>query len=259
MPKAKTEKNTETRTVDNDPWFSDPEETSGAKGSPKDGRLLYLKYGESLNIIPLDKDPPEGSEKLTAPVLLLSEVWGFEDDEHKYPTYVACPSVKGTSSILGDYAEKYLDESSLQEGQLRKKLIPAQYYITTVLVTSKEETYKAIRLVPVKMAYHVIKKIQEFSSIDEGPLADFNGLENTKVVLARATEKENKMAAKVGEIGSPIKIFSQEELEEIHPSPVPFTREELKNMFVYSDEQIQDYVDRRLDKSRRSSEPVIND
>lgn len=249
-------------TEQQDPWFVKPEDAgSDNSGSSKDGRIFHLAYGDEVEIISLDENPDEGSAYLKAPILNLSEVWHFENEDANYPTYIADNSVDGESkSILGTYAEENLDEDTAkQEGQLRKKLIPSPFYITSVLVVKEgEPARKAFRLVPVNIAWKFIKDSNSVRATGKGPMKDLEGYQNCLYSCSRATKEENRMASKIGEFGNFLGALSDDELGELHPSPVPYTRDEIKNAFVVAEEQIQAYVDRKLG-SAIPKKPKIND
>ena len=260
--KANTVETVAETTEEKGTWFVDPKDAaSGSSGSTKDGKVFYLDYGDEVEIVSLDENPDEGSAYLKAPILNLSEVWYFESEEANYPRYIADNSVDGeTKSILGSYAEENLDaDTAKQEGQTRKKLIPGPYYITSVLVAKEgEATRKAFRLIPVNTAWKFIKDSNAIRAAAKGPMKDLDGYQNCLYSCSRASKEENKMAAKIGEFGNFLGALSDEELGEMHPSPVPYTRDEIKNAFVVAEDQIQAYVDRKL-RSTAPKKPKIND
>lgn len=196
-----------------------------------------LKKNESVRVTFLDPDPSD--KYRVPPVLKVYKIFGYKNEEDKYPSYVLCPSAKGEVSPLLEYG-KTLDE----DDDNYKMLQPTNFYCYTVLRQDKNEdsgewfrAKKQVRLTNVKQKNIYLKKVEEVKN-DDGMMKDFDGLYGNTFTVSRPDEA---YVPRIGVIGNPV---GKADLSDLHDSPQPFTPQELISLFETDVSDMEAFVER---------------
>lgn len=223
-------------------WFDpDRRKKKPAKTTGKEApRFVYLKNGQSTELTFLDPNPTEDNQNLPETVDVI-EVFGFEDPNHKYPTFILDPESIGEHSPIAEYRESIKDSDPTKYDQLKT----TTYYVQTVLQHDYDEggePYPASRRARLAKEYLQKKKTTakslELAAVKKGPLKDIEGLYGNTFAVGRSTEQTSPKIGEIGEyLGTPA-------LDELHENPTPFTQEEILALFVTDVKKMQEYVDR---------------